>query len=265
MFSKQLAHYFEVPLKADSVESPIVKYSQGLTCIDFQTVDESWGRVTFEKIDAIRVCRGESDPYPRATKSNDGYSWVSTVSNSEWLRERYEYEKKHYGSSYEFNGNVEEMLSDFSHYVFAFHDQFVEVISRGIWFEASDHFLGDQHPDTIHPLSPLSESAISERFQAHNISCQVRRNPLSIDALENNAKYCSQTILQIGTELDGQTSNHWTLSFRIRNGEKKISLRSYFGKEVETFKFVPSLNDIRPTIDAWLSEVHQRRVKMGKA
>ncbi len=258
-------HYFNVPIVADAVESPIVTYGGKLTAINFLTREENWGRVTFEKLDSIRVCRGECDPYPRADGTSIAFSWVSTVSESQWLRERYEYEKRHYGKSYEFTGNVDEMLSDYSHWLFSFHDQIVEVLSAGIWFESGETNLGDQEPGEDHPLRNLPESAISERFEAHKIVCQVRRNPLPVDQLMENARYSSQKVLEVGAELDGKASPHWTLSLRVREGKTKVSLRGYFGEELQTFSSIPNFEVIRPRIDAWLAEVHQRRIKMGKA
>lgn len=265
MEPKQLAHGLVVPLVADSVASPIVNYGGGLTSINFLTKDECWGRVTFEKLDSIRVSRGEYAPYPAAPDEEHLFNWVTTVSDSQWLRERYDYEKRHYGTAYEFGGNVEEMLTDFSHYAFSFHDQFVEVLSAGIWFEVADAPLGNSEPGSNHPLKPLPESAITERFQAHGIVCQVRRNPLSTDDLTRNAKYCSQRVLDVATELDGRSSTYWTVSLRVRDGVLKCSLRSYFGKEDQRYDAIPSLADIRPQIDGWLAEVLQRRKKMGKA
>jgi hypothetical protein len=265
MESKQFCYALEVPLTADSVDSPIVNYGGGLTVINFLTKDGRWGRVTFEKLDSIKISRGEYEPYPAAPGEEKSFSWVSTASNSQWLTERYEYEKRHYGTAYNFGGNVEEMLTDFSHYIFRFHDQFVEVLCDGIWFESADTPLGNLEPDSNHPLLKLPESTISERFKTHGITCQVRRNPRSIDELKRDAKFCSQTILEIATELDGRSSVNWTLSLRVRDGILKSSLRSYFGKEVQQFDSTPSLTDIRPKIDAWLAEVHERRKKMGKA
>jgi hypothetical protein len=64
--SKQFSHALEVPLTADSVDSPIVNYGGGLTSINFLTKDERWGRVTFEKLDSIKVSRGEYElSFPR--------------------------------------------------------------------------------------------------------------------------------------------------------------------------------------------------------
>ncbi len=262
---KQLAYGLEVPLTADSVESPIVNYGSPLTSINFLTQDERWGRVTFEKLDSISVSRGEYAPYPAAPGDERIFSWVTTISNSSWLRERYEYEKRHYGTAYNFGGKVEEMLTEFSHYVFRFHDQFVEVLCDGIWFESADTPLGNVEPSLNYPLRSLPESAVSERFEAHGIICQVRRNPLSIDDLTLNAKFCSQTILEVAAELDGRASTDWRLSLRVRDGVLKSGLRSYFGNAVQQYDSIPSLSEIRPQIDAWLAEVQERRKKMGKA
>ena len=182
-----------------------------------------------------------------------------------WLRERYEYEKRYYGGAYNFGGNVDEMVTDFSHYVFSFHDQFVEVLAAGIWFESGDSMLGSRDPDSDHPLRGLAHIEPSERFEESGITCQVRRNPLSNHELESRAHLCSQTILEVAAELDGRVGRtDWSLTLRVRNGIGKTHLRNYFGNQVETFDSIPDLSVIRPTIDRWLGEVRERRRKMRK-
>ena len=262
--SKQLAYGLDVPLKADSVDTPIVQYGGEMTAIHFTTDDGRWGRVTFEKLDSITISRGEYEPYPPAPGEERTFNWVTTVSISEWLRERYEYEKRHYGNSYNFGGDVDEMLREFSHYVFSFHDQFVEVLAAGIWFEVSDTMLEQQELEKDHPLAGLNHHSTSETFEGSGITCHVRRNPLSAAEVEQRAQLCSQTILEIGAALDGKIGKSWVLTRRVQNGIGKSSLRSYFGNTVETFEHVPSLAEIRPHIDKWLAEVHERRKKMGK-
>ena len=264
MFSKQVASSMDVPVIADSVDSPMVIYGRGWTSINFLAQDGRYGRVTFEKLDSIRVSRGEYSPYPMAPEEPPKISWVKTVANSIWLRERYEYEKHHYGKAYNFGGNVEEMMTDFSHYVFEFHDEFVEVLCAGIWIESAVKDLGDLEPESNHPLRPLSDSTITERFEGHGIVCQVRRNPLSSVELQRNAKLCSQQVLAVAAELDGHASIHWTLSLRELDGALRCTLRSHFGKEVQKYDYIPALAEIKPHIDAWLAEVKQRRVKRGK-
>jgi len=84
-------------------------------------------------------------------------------SSVSWLLERYEYEKTHYGQAYEFNGDVDEMLRDFSHYVFSFHDQFVEALSAGIWVERFDESSDTEKVSATHPLRVLPRPMFSLR------------------------------------------------------------------------------------------------------
>lgn len=262
---KQLAHRLEVPLNADSADSPIVQYGDEMTAIHFTTDDARWGRITFERLDSIKVSRGEYEPFPPAPSDAETFNWVTIISNSSWLRERYEYEKEHYGSAYNFGGSVDEMLHEYYHYVFSFHDQFVEVIASGIWFESDGEMLGNREPDANHPLKGIGHLEPDERFEASGIVCQVRRNPLSNDELKRRARLCSQTLIEVGTELDGTVSTSWTLTYRVRNGIEKSYLRSYFGNSVESYDGIPPFSVIRPTIDQWLSEVRDRRREKGKA
>jgi hypothetical protein len=260
---RPVARGLRVPLKADSIEAPAVTYGRGPAAINFLADDGRWGRITFENLDAIRVCRGEFDPYDSGGDA-DGSSWVSVVDDSPWLRERFEYERRHYAHAYEFGGDVNEMNRDFSHYVFRFHDQFVEALSPGIWFEVSDAFIGDRDLDPTHPALDLPASEAAERFAAHGITCQVRRNPRPLPEILDAAVYGSQKLLQIAAELDGSATPDWTLSVRVRDGRPETSLRSYFGKVEARFEGVSDLDAVRPRIEAWLSEVRERRKEMGK-
>jgi hypothetical protein len=262
---KQLTRPLDVPLTADSVDAPIVQYGGGMTAIHFTTTDGRWGRVTFEQLDSMKVSRGEYEPFPPAPTDEAEFHWVCTVSNSLWLQERYEYERRYYGSAYNFGGNVEEMLADFAHYLFSFHDQFVEVLAAGIWFEADETMLGSRELAADHPLRGLRQVIPSERFEEAAITCQVRRNPLSSDELKRRALLCSQTVLEVAAELDGRVGTDWSLTLRIRDGITKTCLRNYFGNPVATFGDIPDLSVIRPFIDTWLREVRDRRRNMGKA
>lgn len=260
----QFAHRHEVPIQADSVASPIVHYGTPMTAIHFRTEDGRWGRITFERLDSLRVSRGEYEPFPNSPDESGEFNWVTTVSNSAWLRERYEYEKEHYGQSYNFSGNVDEMLGEFCHYVFSFHDQFVEAIAAGIWFETDFEMLSSRGLDASHPLKGLTNAEVAERFVSYGITCSVRKNPLKDDEIERAARLCSQTILEIGAELDGRSSPSWFLTHRIKNNIGKTYLRNRFGNPVESFDAIPSLSEIRPRIDQWLSEVRENRRQMRK-
>ena len=179
-------HGIAVPVLADSVEGPTVAYGAGPASINFVTQDERWGRVTFEKLDSLRVSRGEYEPYPSDWKEGDPVHWVSVVAPSPWLRERYGYEKRHYSQAYEFGGDVDEMLRDFSHYVFSFHDQFVEVLCAGIWFESADGCIGNREPRRpiwLHSkpteLPVRSDGTRDRRMRSLRTLCCVRRSCFS--------------------------------------------------------------------------------------
>ena len=261
----QFAHRHNVPLAADSVASPIVHYGDPITAIHFITNDGRWGRITFERLDSLKVSRGENEPFPSSPDDPDGFHWVTTISNSAWLRERHEYEKRYYGTAYNFCGNVDEMLEEYFHYVFSFHDQFVEAIAAGIWLEADNAMLGDRQMDVPHPLRGLAHLDAVDHFEGSGIRCFVRRNPMSNDEIVRAAALCSQTVLEVGAELDGSSTPSWFLTLRVRNGVGKSYLRGYFGNAVETYAGIPSLAEIRSHIDKWLSEVRERRQKMGKS
>ncbi|HRI70016.1 MAG TPA: hypothetical protein PK156_37560 [Polyangium sp.] len=266
-----LASPLIAPITANSVDWPIVTYGN-LTAVNFPLDDSEepnpgWGRITFEKFDALRVCRGEYMPYEirRAEEGEENpWSWIWTVSDSPWLLERYTYEKKHYGTAYGFGGDVDEMLRDFSHYVFQFHDQFVEVLADGLWFETSPHNLGDSPPRENHPARDLPESTVVEHFTAHGLVCQVRKNPQPMEAIVSAAAYASQKLYQFGALLDGDARPSWTLALRIRHGKPTFGLREFFGRAAQEYDNVPTLTDIRPRIETWLGEVSERRKSLGK-
>jgi hypothetical protein len=259
----QFALPHKVPVKADSIDSPIVHYGDPMTAIHFTIDDGRWGRITFERLDSLRMSRGEYEPFPASSDYPGEFHWVTTIVNSAWLRERYEYEKRYYGKAYNFGGNVDEMLNEYFHYVFSFHDEFIEAIAAGIWFETDDNFLGDRAMDASHPMKGLAHIRAIEQFESSGIRCFVRQNPMSADEMDCAASLCSQTILEISTDL-GSGSAVWFVTRRVRNGIGRSYLRSYFGNVVDTYGSVPSLAEIRPHVDRWLAEVRERRRQMGK-
>ncbi|ANM30462.1 hypothetical protein ABI59_14120 [Acidobacteria bacterium Mor1] len=260
IFSKkrQVARGLHVPVEADSVDGPIVQFGDGPAVINFPTESGGWGQVTFERLDSLRICRGEYSPY-----SGEPASWVCTVDNSTWLKERYTYEKAHYGNQYNFGGDVDEMLAEFSHYLFRFHDEFVEAIAAAIWLEESAEQFDGVSPRLDHPLRDLPESSISERFEAHGITCQVRTNSKPKDELVRDAALCSQNIVQYAAELEGSSSISWTVQAKVRDGYPRSYLRDYFGNAKQVFDGVPDEAKIRPRIEQWLGEVRARRDEMG--
>ena len=260
---KEIAKGIIIPVVADFVLSPDIFYGDELTGIYFQTECEQYGRVTFENLDALKVCRGENLPFTDNWQEGQAYPWVYKIENSKWLKERFDYENENYGSAYEFGGNANEMLTDFSHYVFKFHDQFVEVIARGFWFEQDKTSLFKRELQVGHPFLNLPDSNI-EKFVSHNLTCQVRTNPTVQGKLVSDAKFCSQKLLEFALELDGNASVDRSLILSYRNGELISSLRGCFGKEIIKFNGVAKLIDVKPYIEKYIGEVYEGRKAMGK-
>ena len=245
------------------VSGPDLRFGEFGAALRFG-VQDGEGRVTFEKLDSVRISRGEHEPYDSDWDSQEVYPWVYVVENSPWLLERYGYEAKFYRTSYEFNGDVEEMLRDFDHYVFMFEDNFAEAIAAGIWFQVSEHELGDTEGFDDHPLKDLTEDCTRERLESSGITYQVRVNPRPMTELESDSRYCSQPLIHIATELEGRCRVDWRLSLRTRRGVQKSILRSNLGRVEKVFDGIAGFPEIRQTLEHWLAEVRRRRHEMGK-
>lgn len=251
-----------VTIEADSVLSPQLYYGDPFVAVYFTTADDKHGRITFENLDSIRISRGEHFPYKYDWKADSEYCWIKVVQNSSWLRERYNYEHKYYGTAYQFNGDVNEMLTDFKHYVFSFHDEFIEAIARGFWLEESSTKLPGKVLTKGHPFLPISENNVV-KIEAHGLTCQARINNLSEEVLKLNSVFCSQKLIEFALELEN-TSVSNTLSLIHRNNKYISTLRGYFGNnEIEFDKFA-RLEDVKPYIETYMKEVAERRKSMGK-
>ncbi len=259
----EIAKGIIIPVVADFVLSPDVFYGDEQTGIYFQTEDEQHGRITFENLDALKICRGENLPFVDNWEEGQKYPWVYKIENSKWLKERFDYENENYGSSYEFGGNVNEMQTDFSHYVFKFHDQFVEAIARGFWFEQDKISLFKRELQVGHPFLNLPDSN-AEKFVSHNLTCQIRTNSTPEHKLISDAKFCSQKLIEFALELDGKVSVNNSLILSFRNGKLISSLRGYFGKQIVEFDGIAKFEDAKPYIDKYMNEVYERRKAMGK-
>ena len=255
---------FPVPFEADRVLPPIVTYVGGPSCINLPLEDGSWCRVTFEKLDALRVSGGECLPYADGSSPDDPYNWVSTVENSAWLAERYAYEKHYYGDHYNFGSDVGEMIRDYSHYCFQFHDEFVEAIAGGVWFEGSPECLGSANPSPDHPLTDLTPETREGDLEVPGMRCQVWRNPKPTEQLEAEARFCSQKLMQFALELDGETRPGWTLKLRRSQGRLRSDLEDSLGRLAKSIDGIATLSDVEAEVKTWMGEVRERRRAMGK-
>ena len=246
-----------IPVIADSVLSPDFFYGDN-TGIYFVTDDDQYGRITFENLDSVKICRGEVMPYKVDYSLGDRGTWVYQVENSKWQQERFDYENRYSGKSYEFGGDVNEMLTDFKHYLFSFHDQFIEVIARGFWFEKSESSLFGKKLMDGHPFLPLPEDA-AERITAHSLTSQIRKNPKPKEQLVADAQFCSQKIYEFALELDGTATVDHTLLLSYRNGKLVSTLRGYFGRRGVEFDGFASLEQVIPLVENYMGEVYERR------
>lgn len=260
---KEIACGFDVEIEADAVLEPKVIYGEPLTAIYFEDRDGKYCRVTFEKLDAIRVCRDEYCPYDDDWKEGSPYYWVSKVENSKWLKERHKYESDHYKNAYGFGGNVDEMLSEFSHYLFSFHDQFIEVIAGGLWFERADSPLNEKELSPGHPFLPLPHDN-KESITVHGLTCHVWKSAAPVSTLIQQAKYCSQPLMEFAPELDGNISTSIFLDIRYRNARLVSVLSKQFGGEIASCEGVADIDFARPFVEKWLCGVSRRRKEMGR-
>jgi hypothetical protein len=247
-----------IPVLADYVLSPTVIYSDELTGIYFDTHDEQFGRITFNNLDAIKVCRGENMPFHDGWEIGRPVPWVYFIEQSKWLKERFRYEEENYGSAYEFGGNVSEMLTDFKHYVFKFHDQFVEVIARGFWFEKGKESLLGKPLTAGHPFLPfVLTNEIQHEYRG--IGFKIIHTTHSLESAIENTAYCQQRLMEIWVEFKGEYSVAHTLFVFRRNGNVMFTLRDYFGRAVLTKKELIRIEEIMPLLNKYLDEVAERR------
>jgi hypothetical protein len=251
----------KIPIIANRVLEPDFFYGD-CTGIYFVTEDDKYGRITFENLDAVKICRGEIMPYEFDYKLYEQGVWIYQIENSNWQKERFNYEKAYYGNVYEFCGDVNEMLTEFKHYLFQFHDQFIEIIARGFWFEEDGHSLFGKGLMEGHPFLPLPTENM-KIMESHSLKSQIRINPKHQELLAYGAQFCSQKLFEFALELDGTASVSNTVLLLYRNGKMVNKLES-FGRKIMEFDRFVNLEQVKPFIEKYMQEVYKRRKNMGK-
>lgn len=108
---------------------------------------------------------------------------------------------------------------------------------------------------------PTEEATL---HQAHGLTTQITKNTLPIDVLIEQTKYCSQKLYQFALILEGTASVDNTVSIVNKDGKIQSDLRGYFGRKAQTFDGIPTLEEVLPYIENYMSEVTERRRAMGK-
>jgi len=251
-----------VPLRADAVGPPRLVYG-GLPlslgeqeptfpALYFPMADtETIGRVTFEELDAIRAQRGETLPF----EIDDFTTWVYEVNDSSWLAERHSYELTHYQYP---------LLGAFAHYVFRFHDEFVEAIARGIWLDKPDPSrLWDRPVDDPSGLFPVETPARHE-VAPSGIEWELRQSPKAIDVLVERAALCSQRLYQFNLVLDGSSREAASVWLRYRRGSLQSTMTRLWAGAVAARPGVAQPEDFFGSWNEYVEGVAERRLKRGK-
>jgi hypothetical protein len=260
------AQALTVPLAADPVAPPRLVYgSLGLAsasgrdeaypAVYFEISGGSLGRITFEGLDAVKAARGELLPYGTASPRIPG-DWVFTVAESPWLAERHRYEMQLYSTP---------LLETHLHYVFQFHDEFVEAIARGIWLDTADPSRPFDRP-TQHPLAPLPDSLPGERhLSPSGIEWELRRSPITDSELANRSHLCSQRVWQLNLILDGRSSEGASIWLRTRNGRTTSRLiRPWPPGELGSHEGPAQPHDFTEAWEECLAAIAKRRRAMRR-
>ena len=209
---------------------------------------------------AVNHCRGEYLSYPSDDSVEHGFHSCFVIEDSRWLIERHAYEAEYYREAYEFGNNVDDMLTDFSHYLFRFHDDFIEAIAEGIWFEHSEEpFLSSTPRQSDHPALDFPESAVCERFEVDGIVCQIRKNPLPIHELLERSRYCSQSLFHVALELDGKPTVNHRMTLRRRDENPECIWSDFFGRREAKIKGIATQDQVKELVIPYVQQVADRR------
>jgi hypothetical protein len=243
---------------------PELRYGEDGVTLDYgitSLAQQAWIRVTFDRLDAVRVCRGEFSPY----ESDRASAWepLTVVRNSRWLAERHDYERRHYGTAYNFGGDVDEMLTEFEHYVFEFHDQFVEAIAGGLHVERWATEPIGPGPRDRPGWAHLPDDAETDVVECAGIPFSIRTLGVEPRDVVKRSLLCEQVVIEVAPMLDGRVSVSRSLCVRTRDGATVSRWRAFAGKPIQ-FDGVATIDDVMPLIEQHAHEIRARRTAMGR-
>lgn len=178
------------------------------------------------------------------------------MDESPWLAQRHKYETDVYSTP---------LLETYQHYVFEFHDQFIEAIAEGIWLDVADRSRPFDRP-AGHPFEQLPSGLPAQRFVSPSgIEWELRRSPRTDSELADGSHLCSQRVWQLDLILDGRTREGASIWLRSRNGLTTSRLvRPWRRGELARLEGLAQPSDFTEAWDACLAAIAERRHKMGR-
>jgi len=155
------------------------------------------------------------------------------------------------------------MLDSHQHFVFVFHDDFVEALAAGIWLDVPEDDplqMGGEHP-----LAGLPASTAPAKGSTAGLSWELVRSQRAEADLLNDARLCSQPLFAFNLILDGGRSGDATAWLRVRDGVATSRFaRSWVG-EVASARGVAKPKDFLADWEFYCDEVADRRRAMGNS
>ncbi len=149
------------------------------------------------------------------------------------------------------------IITDY-HYLFSFHDEFIEVIAKGFWFEKDANTLFKRELTDGHPFLPLPQTIV-KILEVEGIKYKVIFNPTSIDEIIQNIRFCQQTLIEFAIEFEEKFSINMSLMLMQRQGKLISVLRQFFGTTEFEKEGIATFEDVRPFIEKHIKEIVERR------
>ena len=153
------------------------------------------------------------------------------------------------------------MLTDTHHYLFVFHDEFVEVLARGLWFERAAEPWTPVAPLTPdHPARPLTPETRVEQGEHNGVRFELRASSRSAAELVADGRLHSQPVFELVLD---DADRPAAQRVRSRTDHDGTGVRAWIdgglGVEWATFDHVPARDEVMPLLRTYMSEVAERR------
>jgi hypothetical protein len=192
---------------------------------------------------------------PTPLRSTGRGDWVYEISDSPWLLECHVYESKHYQT---------QLTGLYLHYLFIFHDVYIEAIAEGIWFDRPDSGA----PSALPPDDPLAgldrHPAWETRQSPSGIVWEIRRSPKRDATLIEGSRLCSQRLHQFNLVLDGRSRESASVWLRTIDGRTSSRMERPWAGGIGSRDGLAAPEDFFVGWEEHVASVAARRQAMGK-